>query len=150
MKVPRSPYGEGNVNGKEALGLYFGEKYGHKPGIWVSDPWGKNLEGTPFSDAQKRNVGTTRGKACCAALVYDFPATRFQPAGSMTLEDYFCRTYGVVETPSADRRLQSAGGFGLGPDALSAYLVYEWSKSFPPLTTAWRREFRCSPAEIPV
>ena len=51
--LPRSPYGVGKINGKDALGFYFGAKYGHRPGLWITDPWGKNLEGTPFSDSTR-------------------------------------------------------------------------------------------------
>ena len=134
IKVPRSPYGEGHVNGKAALGMYFGEKYGHKPGIWVSDPWGKNLEGTPFTDAQKKDMLARHAeKPVVPPLVYDFPGDAIsRQLDSITLEDYFCRTYGVGrETIRLMDAYEAAGGFGLGPDALSAYLVYEWSKIIP-------------------
>ncbi len=36
IDLPRSPYGEGHVNGKSATGFFFGSKYGHKPGIWIT------------------------------------------------------------------------------------------------------------------
>lgn len=134
IKVPRSPYGEGSINGKEALGMYFGEKYGHKPGIWVTDPWGKNLEGTPFSAEQKKDMLARHAeKPVVPPLVYDYPGDAIsRQLDSMTLEDYFCRTYGVSkETVRLMDAYESAGGFGLGPDALSAYLLYEWSKIIP-------------------
>ena len=47
ISLSRSPYGEGSISGKAAYGFFFGAKFGHRPGIWVKDPWGKNLEGTP-------------------------------------------------------------------------------------------------------
>ena len=31
-------------------GFWFGSKFGHKPGMWLMDPAGKNLEGAPISD----------------------------------------------------------------------------------------------------
>src|SRR2546429_3685097 len=50
----------------------------------------------------------------------------------MTLEDYLIRTYGVSrETIRFFVAGEMSGGFGLGPDALSAYLEYEWSKILP-------------------
>ena len=50
----------------------------------------------------------------------------------MTIEDYLVRTYGVSR--EAIRLLvtpETSGGFGLGPDVLSAFLQYEWSKVIP-------------------
>ena len=113
IKVPRSPYGEGSINGKEALGMYFGEKYGHKPGIWVTDPWGKNLEGTPFPDgAKSRHVAATRGKArSCRQIEYDFPgdakfrATRQHDAGRLFLP----HVRGQQGNRPADGRIRSGG-----------------------------------------
>jgi spermidine dehydrogenase len=134
IKVPRSPYGEGVVNDKEALGFYFGEKYGHKPGVWVTDPWGKKLEGTPFSEQLKKEMLARREeKPVVPPLVYDFPGDAIsRQLDSMTLEDYFCRTYGISrDTVRLMDASEAAGGFGLGPDALSAYLLYEWSKIIP-------------------
>ncbi len=66
-------------------------------------------------------------------LDYDFPGdAKSRELDSMTLEDYFCRTYGVSkETVRLMDAYEAAGGFGLGPDALSAYLLYEWSKIIP-------------------
>jgi len=134
IKVPRSPYGEGKINGKEALGFYFGEKYGHKPGIWVTDPWGKKLEGTPFSEQVKKEMLARHAeKPIVPPLVYDFPGDAIsRQLDSMTLEDYFCRTYDISrDTVRLMDASEAAGGFGLGPDALSAYLLYEWSKIIP-------------------
>ncbi len=134
IKVPRSPYGEGSINGKEALGFYFGEKYGHKPGIWVTDPWGKKLEGTPFPEAVKKEMLLRHAeKPVVPPLVYDYPGDAIsRQLDSMTLEDYFCRTYGISrDTVRLMDASEAAGGFGLGPDALSAYLLYEWSKIIP-------------------
>ncbi len=134
IKVPRSPYGEGSINGKPALGFYFGEKYGHKPGIWITDPWGKNLEGTPFSETLKKEmIARHEEKPVVPPLIYDYPGDAIsRQLDSMTLEDYFCRTYGVSrDTIRLMDAYEAAGGFGLGPDALSAYLLYEWSKIIP-------------------
>ena len=66
-------------------------------------------------------------------LVYDYPGDAIsRQLDSMTLEDYFIRTYGISrETVRLMDASEAAGGFGLGPDALSAFLVYEWSKIIP-------------------
>jgi spermidine dehydrogenase len=132
--LPRSPYGEGKVNGKDALGFYFGAKYGKKPGLWVTDPWGKNLEGTPFSDTTRRELfALMKDKPVAPPMVYDYPGDAIsRRLDAMTLEDYFVRIYGVNrETVRLFSTSECAGGFGLGPDALSGFLQYEWSKTIP-------------------
>ena len=132
--LPRSPYGVGKVNGKDALGFYFGAKYGHKPGLWIIDPLGKNLEGAPFSDAtRKEMVALMKDKPVVPPLVYDYPGDPIsRQLDGMTLEDYFIRTYGVSrETVRLYTTPECASGFGLGPDVLSGFLQYEWSKTIP-------------------
>jgi spermidine dehydrogenase len=134
MWLPRSPYGTGRVNGKEALGFYFGAKYGHKPGIWITDPWGKGLEGTPFSQTtRKEMLALTNEKPVAPPLLYDYPGDAIsRQLDSMTLEDYFVRTYGVSrETVRLLHTSEAASGFGLGPDVLSGFLKWEWSKTIP-------------------
>ena len=134
IALPRSPYGQGTVNGKEALGFFFGAKYGHKPGIWITDPWGKGLEGAPFSETTRKEMLALRNeKPVAPPLVYDYPGDAIsRQLDSMTLEDYFVRTYGVSrETSRLVNTSEAASGFGLGPDALSAFLIYEWSKVIP-------------------
>jgi len=134
IALPRSPYGEGKIDGKPALGFYFGEKYGHMPGIWVTDPWGKKLEGTPFSETTRKEMIARRAeKPVVPPLVYDYPGDVIsRQLDSMTLEDYFVRTYGISrETVRLMDASEAAGGFGLGPDALSGFLLYEWSKILP-------------------
>jgi spermidine dehydrogenase len=134
ISLPRSPYGEGQINGKPALGFYFGAKYGHNPGVWITDPWGKNLEGTPFSASQRKEMlALFRNQNVVPPLVYDYPGDAVsRQLDSMTLEDYFVRTYGVSrETVRMVSITESSTGFGLGPDALSGFLEYEWSKTIP-------------------
>ena len=132
--LPRSPYGVGKLNGKDALGFYFGAKYGHKPGLWITDPWGKNLEGTPFSDAtRKEMLALMKDKPVVSPLVYDYPGDPIsRELDGMTLEDYFIRTFDVSrDTVRLFMTSECASGFGLGPDVLSGFLQYEWSKTIP-------------------
>src|SRR5256714_10697856 len=66
-------------------------------------------------------------------LVYDYPGDPVsRQLDSMTLEDYLIRTYGVSrETIRFFVAGEMSGGFGLGPDVLSGFLEYEWSKTIP-------------------
>ena len=134
ISLPRSAYGQGTINGKPATGFFFGAKYGHQPGVWITDPWGKKLEGVPFSDAtRKEMLALHGGQHIVPPLVYDYPGDSVsRQLDSMTLEDYLVRTYGVSrETIRLLVTSETTGGFGLGPDALSAFLEYEWSRTIP-------------------
>jgi spermidine dehydrogenase len=131
IALPRSPYATGKSNGKEALGFFFGAKYGHKPGIWITDPWGKGLEGTPFSASMREEMlRLMRNQPVVPPLTYDFPGdAASRQLDSMTLEDFMVRTYNASrETIRLLTAAEVASGFGLGPDALSGFLKYEFSK----------------------
>src|SRR5258708_6723671 len=122
------------MNGKSASGFFFGAKYGHKPGIWIVDPFGKKLEGTPFSETTRQEIIRLNDEqSVVPPLVYDYPGDAVsRQLDSMTLEDYLVRTYGVSrETIRFFVAGEMSGGFGLGPDALSGFLQYEWSKTIP-------------------
>lgn len=132
--LPRSPYGVGQINGRPAEAFYFGAKFGEKPGVWVTDPWGKKLEGTPFSESMRRDLLAIHGDHYVKPpLIYDYPGDAVsRQLDGMTIEDYFARTYGASR--EAIRLLitpETGGGFGLGPDVLSGFLWYEWSKTIP-------------------
>ena len=134
ISLPRSPYGVGHVHGKPAEAFFFGAKFGQKPGIWITDPWGKTLDGAPFSDSIRKDLLALHGDhTVVPPLVYDYPGDAIsRQLDSMTIEDYLVRTYGVSR--EAIRLLvtpETSGGFGLGPDVLSAFLQYEWSKVIP-------------------
>ena len=147
MSLSRSTYGVGTIDGKPAYG-FFGAKFGHRPGIWVKDPWGNNLEGTPFSEKTRQELLTLHNNRFIAPpLVYDYPGDAVsRQLDSMTIEDYLVLAYGVSRETIRLDRAEVADGSGLGPDVLSAFLIYEWRKPFPPSITVWRRASRCFPA----
>src|SRR5260370_14648761 len=93
ISLPPSPYGQGSINGKSASGFFFGAKYGHKPGIWIVDPFGKKLEGTPFSEITRQEIIRLNDEqAVVPPLVYDYPGDAVsRPLDSMTLEDNLVR-----------------------------------------------------------
>jgi len=134
ISLPPSPYGQGSIDGRPASGFFFGAKYGHKPGIWIVDPFGKKLEGTPFSETTRQEIiRLNDDQPVAPPLTYDYPGDAVsRQLDSMTLEDYLVRTYGVSrETIRFFVAGEMSGGFGLGPDALSGFLQYEWSKTIP-------------------
>ena len=136
MPLPRSPYRVAGFPNLRTYGLYFGAKYGKTPGIWVTDPWGKNLEGTPFSETTRQELRKWHnGQHAAPPLIYDYPGDAVsRQLDSMSLEDYWVRTYGISrETLRLVTVADTAAGFGLGADALSGFLEYEWSRNLPTL-----------------
>jgi spermidine dehydrogenase len=100
----------------------------------VKDPWTNNLEGTPFSEKTRQEMlAWRRGDLAAPRLVYEYPGDAVsRQLDSMTLEDLMIRTYGMSrETIRTFFVSDAAGGFGLGPDALSGYLEYMWSREIP-------------------
>src|SRR5690348_7286983 len=134
IDLPRSPYGEGHINGKPAVGFFFGAKFGKKPGLWITDPWGRNLEGTPFSESLRKEMLAMHGERYVQPpLDYDYPGDAVsRQLDGMTIEDYYIRSYGVSrDAVRMYATHETAEGFGLGPVVLSAFLIYEWSKVIP-------------------
>src|SRR2546425_8092595 len=87
MDVARSPYRVAGYPERSTYGFYFGAKFGHQPGMWLTDPWGKNLEGTPFSaDERRQMLAWRRGEHIAPPLVYDYPGDAVsRQLDSMTL-----------------------------------------------------------------
>jgi spermidine dehydrogenase len=134
ISLARSAYGDGTIDGKPASGFFFGAKYGFRPGIWITDPWGKRLEGTPFSETSRKELlALHNNQAVVPPLVYDYPGDAVsRQLDSMTIEDYLVRTYGVSrETVRLLTTAETTEGFGMSPDVLSGFLIYEWSKVIP-------------------
>lgn len=126
MKLETAPY---PVGGKTS-GFFFGAKFGHPEGVWVMDPWGKRLQGTPIPDQSRKELLNMR-----EADRKPFSEHRFQPKehgdaasrhlDSITLEEHLMETYGLSrQTIRTFLSPISGGGSGLGADALSAYCEY--------------------------
>jgi spermidine dehydrogenase len=126
MALETAPY----PSGGKTSGFFFGAKFGHPEGLWLTDPWGKRLEGAPISEQARRELLTMRD-----ADRKPFSTHRFQPnehgdaasrhLDSITLEQHLTETYGL--SPATIRTFLSpitGGGSGLGADVLSGYADY--------------------------
>ena len=113
-------------------GFYFGTKFGRRPGMWLTDPWGKRLAGSPLPASMRAELLKWHDRHANdkwpPKLPFEYPGDavtrRFD---SMTMEDLIMEQEGLSRDAvrlffTAD----SAGGFGLGPDVLSGYCVYVW------------------------
>ncbi len=126
MNLETAPY---PVGGKTS-GFFFGAKFGHPEGLWVIDPWGKQLAGAPIPEKAKRELLGMR-----AADRKPFSTHQYQPKqhgdaasrhlDTITIEQHLQEKYGL--SPETIRTYLSpitGGGSGLGADVLSAYCDY--------------------------
>jgi spermidine dehydrogenase len=120
IALERTPY-----LGSAPYGLYFGAKFGQKQGVWLTDAWGKKLEGAPIpaqareellrfqsEDQPRAKVPAYRGDAISRRL------------DTITLEDHLIETHGIRRETIRMFLADEGSAFGLGPDALSAYTAY--------------------------
>jgi len=125
MTLSKTPY---DLVGSEpaTYGLYFGAKFGQKPGMWLIDPWGKKLEGAPISEAVRGELLKWRaGPQLEEKRPQYFGDDISRYLDSITLEEHIMRRFGISrETIRTFLSPVEGGGSGLGPDALSAYADY--------------------------
>ena len=133
--LSRTPYeAVGLKHGQ--YGFWFGGRFGQRPGMWLIDPVGKNLEGAPTSKETKVEwLRWLKGEALQKA--------KFEPPriegdeisrylDSITLEQHYMERFGLSrETVRTFLSPVEGGGSGLGPDALSAYADYAFEMLHP-------------------
>jgi spermidine dehydrogenase len=127
MPLAHSPY-----ETPKNYGFYFGPQFGQRPGVWVMDPWGRKLESAPISDVTRAELlrwGTNR-------VAFPGPVTEgdaiSRQLDSITLEDHLMARYTISrETVRTFLSPVEGGGYGLGPDVLSAYCNYAIETQFP-------------------
>jgi spermidine dehydrogenase len=128
MTIGRTPYDSAGLS-RGQYAFWFGAKFGQKPGMWITDPVGKKLQGAPISEnAHKELLRWFSGRAS--------EESKFEPPkyegdeisrqlDSITLEQHIMQRSGLSqETIRTFLSPVEGGGSGLGPDALSAYCDY--------------------------
>ncbi len=127
MPLRQSPYAD-----PQDYGFYFGPQFGQRPGTWVLDPWGKQLDGAPLSEAAKADL--MRWKT----VPDDGPRPQVEgdaisrQLDTITLEEHLMARHRISrETVRTFLSPVEGGGYGLGPDALSAYCAYAIETQFP-------------------
>jgi len=127
MPLAHSPY-----EMPKHYGFYFGPELGKRPGTWVMDPWGRQLEGAPISDTTRAELlrwGTNRGEGPRPQTEGDAISRQLD---CITLEDHLMARYTISrETVRTFLSPIAGGGYGLGPDVLSAYCNYAIENQFP-------------------
>jgi len=127
MQLGNSPYDQ-----PKDYGFYFTPQFTKGKGVWVLDPWGKNLAGAPLGDDVRAELlrwrtvddGGPRPKTEGDAIS--------RQLDSITLEQYLMSRHHISrETVRNFLSPVEGGGYGLGPDALSAYCAWAIETEFP-------------------
>jgi spermidine dehydrogenase len=117
-------------------GFWFGAKFGHKPGMWLFDPLGKNLQGAPVSNATRLEwLRWLKGEPV-EKTKFEHPKVEGDATSryldSITLEQHYMERFGLSrDTVRTFLSPVEGGGSGLGPDALSAYSDYAFEMLHP-------------------
>jgi len=125
LAVSNTPYGSPGMD-RGQYGLFFGKSFGQTPGVWAIDPVRKNLDGAPLAADRKLEVlRVLRGetKPGFQRPQYDGDVISRQ-LDTMTLETHLMDRYGASQDTVRTFLADEGGGFGLGPDALSAFTLY--------------------------
>ena len=117
-------------------GFWFGAKFGQTPGMWVTDPVGRNLEGAPISAATKQEWMRWLKGVPTETKAFEHPKVEGDAVSryldSITLEQHYMERFGLSrETIRTFLSPVEGGGAGLGPDALSAYSEYAFEMLHP-------------------
>jgi spermidine dehydrogenase len=117
-------------------GFWFGTKFGQQPGMWLSDPIGRNLSGAPVSDMTRAEwLRWLKGEPV-EKKKFEQPKAEGDETSryldSITLEQHYMERFGLSrETVRTFLSPVEGGGSGLGPDALSAYSDYAFEMLHP-------------------
>src|SRR5215469_5001561 len=135
LPLSRTPYEAAGLPSGH-YGFWFGAKFGSKPGMWITDPIGKNLESAPIPPTSRTEWlrflkgEPVEGKRFEHPRVEGDEISRY--LDSITLEQHFIERFGLSrETVRTFLSPVEGGGSGLGPDALSAYSDYAFEMLHP-------------------
>ena len=128
MRIGRTPYESAGLS-RGQYAFWFGTKFGQKPGMWIVDPIGKQLQGAPISEIARKELlrwfsGRSSEESKFEPPKYEGDEVSRQ-LDSITLEQHIMQRSGLSqETIRTFLSPVEGGGSGLGPDALSAYCDY--------------------------
>jgi spermidine dehydrogenase len=121
---PEIPLGLSFEDSRGPDAFYFGSKFGQKSGMWLIDPWKKKLEGAPISDKMRLELLRYNGQQK-SGLPFDYPGDqKSRQLDGITMERYLMERHGLTKETIQMFMADEGGGFGAGPDVLSAYCIY--------------------------
>ena len=121
---PEIPLGNSFEDARDPIGFYFGAKFGHQPGMWLIDPWRKKLQGAPIPEKMRTEL-LKYNEQQRSGLPFAYPGDeKSRQLDSVTMERYLMDTYGLSRETIQTFLAEEGGGFGAGPDVVSAYCIY--------------------------
>ena len=127
IPLARTPY-----LGGAPYGLYFGARFGRPEGVWLTDPWGKKLEGAPISAKVREELLRYQSPIQADTQLPKYRGDAIsRRLDTITLEDHLMEKYGISRETVRTFLSDEGGGFGLGPDALSGYTAYAFNALGP-------------------
>ncbi|HEX6802227.1 MAG TPA: NAD(P)-binding protein [Terriglobales bacterium] len=121
---PEIPLGYSFEDSRGPDAFYFGAKFGKKPGMWLIDPWKKKLEGAPIPDKMRSELLRYNAQQK-SGLPFDYPGDeKSRQLDAVTMERFLMDRYGLSRETIQTFMAEEGGGFGAGPDVLSAYCIY--------------------------
>lgn len=128
---PEIPLGTSFEDTQSPYGFYFGAKFGQKSGKWLIDPWKKKLAGAPIPASMRSELLRYREEQK-RGLPFEYPGDeKSRRLDSMTIKQYLMETYGLSSDTIETFMAEEGGGFGAGPDTLSAYCLYAFEAERP-------------------
>ncbi len=125
------------------MGMYFGQMFGHPEGLWVTNPWGNNLEGTPFPAEVKRQLlAASKSKPIPELDPKAWGDSASHALDRMTQEDFLIQRDGLTRETIRTYMPYASSGAGASADVISAVaeaapdLMFPWdtkqgSQMFP-------------------
>lgn len=141
MPLSLNPYGTGS-RGRQT-GMYFGDKFGKSPGVWLIDPWSNDLEGAPITEKERQELlawrrGPARSDSGITRHADDTvmrrEVTRHGDQVARYLDTIYreqdlMESYGLSR--ETIRRFEIGEQEAMGPDAINAYHGYAAAMLFP-------------------
>jgi spermidine dehydrogenase len=116
-RSPEIPVGHSFEFVQNPYGFFFGAKFGQKPGMWLTDPWTKRLEGAPLAEPVRAEM--MKYQQLHKPLKPEEVMTPEMDA--MTMETFMMQRYGLSRDTIRTLFTPGPGDpFGLGPDVVSA------------------------------
>jgi spermidine dehydrogenase len=127
------PVGNTTYAGNGAnLGMFFGAMFGHPEGLWVTDPWGKRLEGTPFPENVKQELlGAAKTNSSQVSEPKSYGDQACRRLDQMSMEDLLVLRDGLSTATIRRYMPYAAAGAGASADAISAVADFIPDLQFP-------------------
>jgi spermidine dehydrogenase len=121
---PEIPLGYSFEDARGPDALYFGAKFGQQPGKWLVDPYKNRLQGAPISEKTRAEL-LRYNEQPKSGLPFDYPGDeKSRQIDSVTIEQYLTDKYGLSKETIQTFMADAGGGYGAGPDVVSAYCIY--------------------------